>query len=224
VNVVLLADGVALCVELMGCFSPAQVQRSAANVCAQIAASSPEACEVLLQSDVGSMIEQHIKRPETTLCMFENALNVVAAIARNPGLVCPFLYCLIARSHHLHELNSVKTVYDLPVQVAGAFEHRNLMPHFVSILTDTSSAAAPARRAALAAITALCASSASARNEFFLFGGVSILLHTLLQPERGPVEALASVELLQTVTAASEECRDIMSEDGVMGIEVLVQV
>lgn len=98
------------------------------------------------------------------------------------------------------------------------------MPHFVSILTDTSNAAAPARSAALVAITALCASWPVARDDFFSCGGASTVLHTLLQPERGPSEARASVQLLATVAAASEECREIMSENGVMGIEVLVQV
>lgn len=87
------ADGVGLCVELMGCFSPAEVQRSAANVCAQIACSSPRACEVLLRADVGSMIQQHVMKAETTLCMFEDALHVVAAIARHPGLVCSIYPC-----------------------------------------------------------------------------------------------------------------------------------
>lgn len=110
------------------------------------------------------------------------------------------------------------------MQTARAFERHHLMPHFVSILTDTSNAAAPARSAALAAITALCASWPAARDDFFHCGGVSTVLHTLLQPERGPEEARASVELLSTVAAASEECREIMSENGVMGIEVLVQV
>jgi hypothetical protein len=81
------ADGVGLCVELMGCFSPSEVQRAAANVCARVAASSQAACEVLLGADVGSMIEQHVKKPETTLRMFEDASHVVAAIAGHPSLV-----------------------------------------------------------------------------------------------------------------------------------------
>lgn len=74
----------------MGCFSPAEIQRSAANVCAHIASCSPGACEVLLRADVGSMIEQHIKKSDTTLYMFEDALHVVAAIARHPGLVSSY--------------------------------------------------------------------------------------------------------------------------------------
>lgn len=216
----LCADGVGLCVELMGCFSPAEVQRSAANVCTLIACSSPRACEVLLRADVGSMIEQHVKKPETTLSMFEDALHVVAAIAGHPGMVCFILFLYIFYTMSLEDLATQL----FAMQPARAFEHRYLMPHFVSILTDTSTAAAPARSAALEAITALCASWAAARDHFFTCGGASTVLHTLLQPERGPQEARASVQLLATVAAASEECREIMSENGVMGIEVLVQV
>jgi hypothetical protein len=110
------------------------------------------------------------------------------------------------------------------MQTVKAFEERNLMPHFIGILTDSSPDATPARCAALAAATALCASWPAARVEFFQCGGASTVLHTLLQPERGAREMRASVELLATVAAASEECREIMSENGVMGIEVLVQV
>lgn len=82
------ADGIGLCVELMGCFSPAPVQRAAARVCNQIAAAGASACEMLLAADVSSMIEQHVKHPSTTFPMFESQAGIIAGITSHPGLVC----------------------------------------------------------------------------------------------------------------------------------------
>lgn len=86
--IIAFADGIGLCVELMGCFSPAPVQRAAARVCNQIAAAGASACEMLLAADVSSMIEQHVKHPSTTFPMFESQAGIIAGIARHPGLVC----------------------------------------------------------------------------------------------------------------------------------------
>jgi hypothetical protein len=85
------ADGASQCVELMGCFSALEVQQAAARVCAALAWTGPEACSALLDADIGSMLQQHIKEPETTLCMFENAAHVVSALASTAGEVCPSL-------------------------------------------------------------------------------------------------------------------------------------
>jgi hypothetical protein len=74
----------------MGCFSPVSVQRAAARACASIAQASAPACEMLLAADVGSMLEQHIKKSDTTLRMFEDASLIVAAIASHPSLVRRF--------------------------------------------------------------------------------------------------------------------------------------
>jgi hypothetical protein len=99
------------------------------------------------------------------------------------------------------------------------------MGHFVGILTDATTDAAPARSAALAAISALCACWPQAVVDFFFYGGVSTAIQMLLQPERDMQEARAAVRLLQTVAqAAPEECREIMGENGAMGVEVLAQV
>jgi len=81
------ADGIGLCVELMGCFSPAAVQRAAARVCNQIAQAGAGACEMLLAADVCSMIEQHVKHPSTTFPMFESQAGIIAGIASHNGLV-----------------------------------------------------------------------------------------------------------------------------------------
>lgn len=81
------ADGIGLCVELMGCFSSAPVQRAAARVCNQIAAAGAGACEMLLAADVCSMIEQHVKHPSTTFPMFESQAGIIAGIATHNGLV-----------------------------------------------------------------------------------------------------------------------------------------
>lgn len=83
------------------------------------------------------------------------------------------------------------------LQVNGAFHELGLMGHLVGILTDSSTDAAPARFAALAAIRALCTSLRQAHADFFYYGGASTVLQSLLQEERGHDETLAAVSLLQ---------------------------
>lgn len=74
--------------ELMGCFSAPEVQQAASRVCAALAWTGSEACSALLDADIGCKLQQHIKEPETTLCMFENAALVVSALASTAGEVC----------------------------------------------------------------------------------------------------------------------------------------
>lgn len=71
----------------MGCFSAAEVQQASAHVCAELAGTGPEACMALLDADVASMLQQHIKSGETTLRMFEDAANILSAIASSAGEV-----------------------------------------------------------------------------------------------------------------------------------------
>ena len=84
----------------MGCFSVAEVQQASAHVCAVLASTGQEACMALLDADVGSMLQQHIKSGETTLRMFEDAANILSAIVSSAGEVCAccvlFWTCLCA--------------------------------------------------------------------------------------------------------------------------------
>jgi hypothetical protein len=86
-NAGLCADGASLCVELMGCFSGVEVQHASARVCAALASTGDDACMALIQADIGSMLQQHIKSSETTLRMFEDAALIISAIANNAGEV-----------------------------------------------------------------------------------------------------------------------------------------
>jgi hypothetical protein len=81
------SDGASLCVELMGCFSGVEMQHASAKVCAALAKTGQEACMALIQADVGSMLQQHIKSSETTLRMFEDAAFIISALANNAGEV-----------------------------------------------------------------------------------------------------------------------------------------
>jgi hypothetical protein len=81
------ADGASQCVELMGCFSAAEVQQAAAGVCIALAQTGQDAAIALLDGDVGSMLQQHIKQPDTTLVMFENAARIVSAVVSTAGAV-----------------------------------------------------------------------------------------------------------------------------------------
>lgn len=85
------------------------------------------------------------------------------------------------------------------VQAKAAFHEVGLMGHLVGILTDSSTDAAPARFAALAAIRGLCASLPQAQSDFFYYGGASTVLQSLLQEERGHDETLAAVGVLQVL-------------------------
>ena len=82
------ADGASQCVELMGCFSALEVQIAAAKVCTKLAHMGEDACATLLDSDIGSMLQQHIKEREASLVMFENAALLLAALAEGSGEVC----------------------------------------------------------------------------------------------------------------------------------------
>lgn len=86
------------------------------------------------------------------------------------------------------------------MQVNSAFRELGVMGHLVGILTDSSTDAASARFAAMAAIRALCTSLPQAHADFFYYGGASTVLQTLLQEERGHNETLAAVNLLQVRT------------------------
>jgi hypothetical protein len=81
------AGGLGRCVELMGVFSSAHVQRAAATVCARLAFADSTVCEALLGADVTGMLLQHIKAPDTTLQAFEDSARIVTAICRHDGLV-----------------------------------------------------------------------------------------------------------------------------------------
>lgn len=83
------------------------------------------------------------------------------------------------------------------MQAKTVFHDLGLMGHLVGILTDSSTDAASARLAALAAIRALCASLPQAQSDFFYYGGVSTVLQSLLQDECGPDETFAAVSVLQ---------------------------
>ena len=81
------ADGASQCVELMGCFSALEVQQAAAKVCTALARTGAATCAILLDSDIGSMLQQHIKEREASLSMFENAAVLLAALADSSGEV-----------------------------------------------------------------------------------------------------------------------------------------
>ena len=96
------------------------------------------------------------------------------------------------------------------------------MAHLCGMLSRPDDEARPARTAALAAITSLCAHQRQSQLNFFQYGGVNAVLETLLQPERDDAEVLAAATLVERILAPMQECRDIMEK--VRGIEVLAQV
>ena len=57
-------------------------------MCGCLAKTGHKACIALLDADVGSMLQAHIKQPDTMLCMFEGAALIVSAVANSAGEVC----------------------------------------------------------------------------------------------------------------------------------------
>ena len=78
--------------DLMGCFSAAEVQMAAARVCIALAKTGENAAIALIDGDVGSMLQQHIKQPDTTLAMFENAALLTSVVVSSAGQVCIVLF------------------------------------------------------------------------------------------------------------------------------------
>lgn len=88
--------------ELMGCFSAADVQCAAAQVCVALAQTGQDACTALLDADVGSMLQMHIKQTETSLTMFEHAAQIVSALASSAGQARHRVLAHLPLSYPLH--------------------------------------------------------------------------------------------------------------------------
>lgn len=108
------------------------------------------------------------------------------------------------------------------MQVPVQFEATGVMRHLLGALSDDSEAASRSRCAAMRAMAALCRTAPRAHAEFLRLGGVSVVLQTLLQLERGSTEHLSAVRLVADGLAQTPECRALVAELG--GIDLLVQV
>lgn len=130
---------------------------------------------------------------------------------------------MVAQSVFIVSCSGPPSPFVLTVQAGHALTQLGLMAHLCGVLSFNAEAAAPARAAALSAITALCATQPQSQVNLFRYGGLNAVLTTLLQQHsRSGGELLAAVTLLARVLAPMPEVRAIVAD--VRGFEVLAQL